>query len=435
MEVTPAEIENIVEQVVARVSKEQSRQNSKAHVPPGLRHQLGVFDRLDSALAAAEQAQKELLNLSLEHRKKMILMIRQLCHQFVQELASLAVEETGLGRIDDKIKKNKLVIDKTPGVEILEPWTYTGDHGLTLHERGPVGVLGAVTPCTNPSETIICNGIGMIAAGNSVVFNPHPLAKRVSCRTVEIMNEAVIAAGGPANLVCSMREPTIESAQALMRHAKVRMVVVTGGPAVVAEAMKSGKKVIGAGPGNPPVVVDETADLDVAGKGIVLGASLDNNIVCIAEKEIIAVDSIADALKKSIAHHGGYELKEFERKRVENVVLENGRPNKKWIGKDATKILREAGIEAGNETRLVFCETGRDHPFVQHEMLMPVIPLVRVKEAHEGILFAKEVEHGNRHTAAMYSRNVDNLHEMAKHIDVSIFVKNAPTYAGLGLGG
>jgi len=193
--------------------------------------------------------------------------------------------------------------------------------------------------------------------------------------------------------------------------------------------------VIGAGPGNPPVVVDETADLTLAGKGIVLGASLDNNIVCIAEKEIIAVDSIADELKKSLSKHGGYEVTEHQRRKLESLLLKDGHPNKAWIGKDATKILSEIGIDAGPEIRLVFCETDRTHPFFEHEMLMPVIPLVRVKSAHEGIILAKEAEHGFRHTAVMYSRNIDNLHEMAKTIDVSIFVKNAPTYAGLGLGG
>jgi propionaldehyde dehydrogenase len=434
MQISENEIQSIVKKVVERLAVE----SDVATTTKGrqeTRHQRGVFDNLDAAMTAADQAQKVLLTLSLAQRKRLIASIRQLMHEYVNELAESAVRETKLGRYDDKIRKNRLVIDKTPGPEILEPWTYTGDDGLTLHERGPVGVIASVTPTTNPSETVICNAIGMISAGNAVVFNPHPLAQNVSARTVELINEAIIAAGGPANLACCMRNPTIESAQALMRHKTVRMVVVTGGPAVVAEAMKCGKKVIGAGPGNPPVVVDETADLDVAGKGIVFGASIDNNIICTAEKEIIAVDTIVNDLKKSIAHHGGYEVSEHQRKQLEKVVLYKDGPNKDWIGKDATKILNEIGIHAGNETRLIFCETDKDHPFAVKELLMPVIPLIRVKTAHEGILLAKELEHGCRHTAVMYSRNIDNLHEMARYIDVSIFVKNAPNYAGLGLGG
>ncbi|MFH1262501.1 MAG: aldehyde dehydrogenase family protein [Pseudomonadota bacterium] len=431
MRVSDTHLESIVRQVVDRLSRERDERPAGGKAHP----QVGVFDDMNAAAAAAEPAQRALLSLSLAHRKRMIAAIRALLHRFVNELAESAVTETGLGRVDDKILKNRLVIDKTPGPEILEPWTFTGDDGLTLHERSPIGVLAAITPCTNPSETVICNAIGMVSAGNAVIFNPHPLAKRVSARTVELLNEAIISTGGPANLVCCLREPTIESAQALMRHPKVRMVVVTGGPAVVAEAMKSGKKCIAAGPGNPPVVVDESADLDVAGKGIVLGSSLDNNIVCIAEKEIIAVDSIADDLKKSITRHGGFELTEHNRSKLERLVLDGDHPHKDWIGKNATKMLAALGISADPSVRVLFCETPREHPFVQLEMLMPVIPMVRVKTVHEGIVFAKDVEHGFRHTAVMYSRNIDNLHEMAKMSDVSIFVKNAPSYAGLGMGG
>ncbi|MFH1018956.1 MAG: aldehyde dehydrogenase family protein [Pseudomonadota bacterium] len=436
MQISESEIQSIVRKVVERIGQQADPSISQRRAEGPRRHQMGVFDQMDPAVAAAEQAQQALLGLSLDHRKKIIESVRRLCHEYVVELAEAAVRETGLGRVDDKIKKNRLVIDKTPGPEILEPWTYTGDDGMTLHERGPMGVLAAVTPCTNPSETVICNAIGMISAGDSVIFNPHPLAKAVSARTVELINEAVVAVGGPANLVCCMKDPTIESAQALMRHPEVRMVVVTVGPGVVAEAMRCGKKVIGAGPGNPPVVVvDETADLDVAGKGIVLGASLDNNIVCIAEKEIIAVDSIADDLKKSMAHYGGYEVAEHQRRKLETLLLAKDGPKKEWIGKDAVKILAEIGVNAGPEIRLVFCETDKNHPFAQFEMLLPVIPLIRVKSAHEGIVLAKELEHGYRHTAVMYSRNIEHLHEMARLIDTSIFVKNAPSYAGLGLGG
>ena len=435
MQIDEAEIQSIIRKVVERIGQEADPPPSQGRSRESLKHQMGVFDQLDSAISAAEQAQQALLGLSLGQRKKVIESIRCLCREYAVELSEAAVRETGLGRVDDKIKKNFLVIDKTPGPEILEPWTFTGDDGMTLHERGPIGVLAAVTPCTNPSETVICNTIGMVSAGNSVVFNPHPAAKAVSARTVELINEAVVAAGGPANIACCMREPTIESAQTLMRHPKVRMVVVTGGPGVVAEAMRSGKKVIGAGPGNPPVVVDETADLDTAGKGIVLGASLDNNIVCVVEKEIIAVDSIADQLKKSMAHFGGFEVAEHQRKKLETLLLTKDGPKKEWIGKDAVKILAEIGVNAGPEIRLIFCETDKNHPFAQFEMLLPVIPLIRVKSAHEGIVLAKELEHGNRHTAVMYSRNIDNLHKMARLIDTSIFVKNAPSYAGLGLGG
>src|SRR3989338_11159597 len=229
----------------------------------------GLFDSVEEAVQAAIEAQRELVRLSLEKRKELIEKIREACRAEAKNLAEMAVKETGLGRVEDKIQKNLLVINKTPGVEAVEPCVFTGDHGLTLVERSPFGVIGAITPCTNPTETIICNSIGMIAAGNSVIFNPHPLAKNVCAKVVDIINKAMVEGGGPHNVLICMANPTIEAAQQLMRHKKIKLLVVTGGPGVVKEAMNSGKKVIAAGPGNPPVVVDETADLKQAARDIV----------------------------------------------------------------------------------------------------------------------------------------------------------------------
>lgn len=395
----------------------------------------GVFHSIDEAIDAAGKAQRALVALGLEARKRIIDEIRVECHRHVEKMAKDAVTETGLGRVDQKLIKNRLVIDKTPGPEILEPWAQSGDDGLTLEEWAPYGVIGAITPTTNPTETVICNGIGMLAAGNAVVFNAHPSAKRVSAFAVSIMNDAVVRAGGPDNLVCCTAEPTIESAQELMHHAGIRLLVVTGGPGVVKAAMQTGKKVIAGGPGNPPCVVDETADLVQAGEGIVKGVSLDNNIVCTAEKEIIAVASIADELKAHMGRFGGYEITTEECRKVESVVLKDGYPNKDWVGKDASKILAAAGVQAPKGTLMAFAEVSESHPFVQREMLMPVTGLVRVPNATEAIAMAVRCEHGNGHTASMYSRNIVNLHAMARAINTSIFVKNAPTYAGLGLGG
>ncbi|MEZ4272673.1 MAG: aldehyde dehydrogenase family protein [Myxococcota bacterium] len=377
----------------------------------------------------------QLQALGIEARRRIIAAMRQEAHRHVDEMSQRAVKETGLGRVDQKVIKNRLVIDKTPGPEILQPWAQSGDDGLTLEEFAPYGVIGAITPTTNPTETIICNAIGMIAAGNAVVFNAHPSAKNVSAYTVEFLNHAIVQAGGPPTLICCTADPTIELAQKLMRHPGIRVLVVTGGPAVVKEAMNSGKKVIAAGPGNPPVVVDETADLEQAAEGICKGISLDNNIVCTAEKEILAVSTIADQLKSLMARHGAYELKRDELSRLEKVVVDQGHTNKKWVGKDAAVILREIGVQAPAGTLLAYAEVPEDHPFVQLELLMPVTGLVRYGSVREAIQAAVRCEHGNGHTAAMYSRNIANMHEMACVINTSIFTKNAPTYAGLGLGG
>lgn len=398
-----------------------------------------TYATLDDAVAAARAAQPKWVGLPMERRKEIIATVRAVLRKHVDELSKLAVEETGLGRVDDKRSKNLLVINKTPGPEYLEATAFTGDDGLALIEYAPYGIIGSITPTTNPSETIINNGISMLSAGNAVVFNPHPSARRVSIRTMELIDAAIVENGGPRGTLTMVDQPTIDTAQALMKHPGVRLLVVTGGPAVVKAAMASGKKVIGAGPGNPPVVVDETADLDQAADGIVKGASLDNNIVCIAEKEIIAVEQIADELIKKLQSHGGYKLSAHQVRQLEKVVLDaesGGKyPAKKFVGKNASVILEAIGVRVDGDPRILFCDVEESHPFVQVELLMPLIPLVRVPNVDEAIEMAKRVEHGNGHTAVMYSKNIDNLHRMAKEINTSIFIKNAPSYSGLGLGG
>jgi len=328
------------------------------------------------------------------------------------------------------------VAEKTPGCEILRPIAYTGDDGLMLTERAPYGVMLAITPTTNPTETILCNAIGMVAAGNAVVFNVHPSAAQTCNWCVHLLNEAIQAAGGPRDVVVSIERPTVESAQALMKHPLIRLVVVTGGPVVVRQAMNSGKKVIAAGPGNPPAVVDETANLDKAADAIVRGASLDNNIVCIAEKEIIAVDSIASELVRRLQSKPVLVLDARQTRELEKVLLEGDHVNKAWVGKDAGVIAQQIGIGGhGHDLRLLLCEVEEGHPFVQHELLMPVIPLFRVRDAADAIAAALRVEHGFHHTATMHSLNIDHMAAMARLCNCSIFVKNDASYAGLGLGG
>lgn len=402
----------------------------------------GAFADVDSAVRAATQAFHEFEALSLATRDAMIAAMRESMLANAERLARDAHAETGFGRWQDKVIKNRLVTRKTPGTEHLTPTATTGDRGLMLMERAPFGVIAAITPSTNPTSTIICNAIGMVAAGNAVVFNVHPMAKHVSIRNVALLNEAIVSAGGPANLITTIAEPTIESAQALMKHAAVRLLVVTGGPGVVAAAMRSGKRAICAGPGNPPAVVDETADLAQAARDVVRGASFDNNVICTDEKEAFVVRAVADDFLNAMKPHGALVLNAGQTRQIENLVIkQRGEApqgsvlNREWIGKNAGEILRAIGIEAGDEIRLAVIDVDRKHPLVWTEQLMPVFPVVRVDSVDEGIDLAVAAEGGRRHTAAMHSRNIDKLSRMARLINCSIFVKNGPCYAGLGEGG
>lgn len=407
------------------------------HVPQASAHgRHGIFQDIDSAVEAARLAQVQLArHTSLDIRAKAVEACRRVTVDNAAELARMAVEETGLGRISDKIEKNKCAALKTPGMEAVFPTAHTGDRGLTIDERAPYGVIASITPCTNCTETIINNGIGMLAGGNSVVFNVHPTAKRISAHFIRMLNQAMVSVGAPDNLFCCIPEPTIESAGAVMKHPNTRIVVVTGGPAVVRAAMATGKKVIAAGPGNPPALVDETANIDNAGRDVVLGASLDNNIVCIVEKEVFAVASIADQLKDAMQRHGAYFVTDRQLPALEKVVLEGKYANRNFVGKNANVILREIGVDVPESTRVVCAEVPEEHPFVQLEMLMPVLAFVRTPNVDAGIEACVRAEHGHFHTATMHSTNIAHLDRMARAVNTSLFVKNAPSFAGLGLGG
>ena len=427
------QVSEIVDRVLTRI-RNGSLPQDEVEVPGAPR---GVFTTVDSAMDAAAQAQLTLMAQPLEKRREIIANIRKRAAADVHSLARLAVDETGLGRYEDKIKKNLLLIHKSPGPEILEPIAYTGDDGLTLIERAPFGVIGSITPCTNPTETIINNGIGMVSAGNTVVFNTHPAAKGVSAYCIDLINKASIEVGGPENIMTCVASPTIASANEVMTHKTTALVAVTGGGAVVKAAMNSGKKCVAAGPGNPPVVVDETADIDLAGRGIVRGASFDNNVICTDEKEVLVVEKVADRLVETMIDEGAVLLRNHQITRLEKLILTPDREhiNRDWVGQNASKMLREIDVPFQGDPRLIICEVPFGHPFVQLELLMPVIGIVRVPDVHAGIDLALEAEHGFRHTASMYSRNLDALHRMACVMNCSIFVKNAPNYAGLGFGG
>ncbi|MCA9596908.1 MAG: aldehyde dehydrogenase EutE [Myxococcales bacterium] len=440
---SPEEIRRIAEAIAQQISGQgppvSLSSTPRAAPAPAAALGDGVFADLDSAVRAARAAFFELSAVGLEKRFAMIEAVRQALRPQAEPLAKLAQEETGLGRWEDKVQKNLLVTEKTPGPEELTPGAQSGDHGLVLIEPAPFGVIGAITPVTNPSSTIICNAIGMVSAGNTVVFNAHPSAKRVSMETIRLINRAILSVGGPANVLTCVAEPTIETATELMKHRLVRLLVVTGGPGVVKAAMNSGKRSICAGPGNPPAVVDATANIEQAGRDIVLGHSFDNNVICVDEKECIVVESVAENLKASMKRAGAVELKPSDLPRLEKVIFEkNAGPrghavvNRKFVGKNAELILRELGLPGGREARCVLVDVPNDHPLIWTEQMMPVLPLTRVKTVEEAIDLAVEAEGGNFHTATMHSHDLVALSTMARKCNCSIFVKNGRAVAGLG---
>lgn len=429
-----------VESLVASILKEviSEKKEIALSIDNNLNIESNLFEDVESAVEAAKNSFKELRKLSIQERENIIMNIRRKSLDYSEKLAMMAVDETGMGRVEDKITKHVLLAKRTPGTEDLKTTAWSGDGGLTLVEQGPFGVIAAITPSTNPTATVLCNSIGMIAAGNTVVFAPHPSAKNCSNFAVKLINEASLEAGGPDNIVVSFENPSIEITTSLMKHRDIPFISATGGPGVVFEACSSGKRAIGAGAGNPPVIVDETANIEKAALDIIAGATFDNNLPCIAEKEIVAVDEICDELIYEMKKYGAYLIKDSETiKKLENTVLinKNGKQilNREFVGKDAKVILDAIGLYADDSIKCIIFEGEKSNKLIDEELMMPILGIVRVKDFDEAVDVAVELEHGNRHSAHMHSKNIDRLSHFAKIIDTAIFVKNAPSFSALGV--
>lgn len=421
------------EQMVNDIVKEVIARMQIAEAPAG-KH--GVFSDMNEAIAAAKAAQAQVRVMSMDQREKIISNIRRLTKENAETLARMGVQETGMGNVGHKILKHVLVAEKTPGTEDITTVAWSGDRGLTLIEMGPFGVIGAITPCTNPSETVLCNAIGMIAAGNCVVFNPHPAAIKTTIYAIGLINEASLAAGGPDNVACTVEKPTLETSAVMMKHKDIPLLVATGGPGVVTAVLSSGKRGIGAGAGNPPALVDETADIRKAAGDIVNGCTFDNNLPCIAEKEIVAVGSIADELMHyMITEQGCYLASKEEQDKLIKTVLTPKGLNRKCVGRDAKTLLGMIGVSVPDNIRCIVFEGEKEHPLISEELMMPILGVVRAKDFDDAVNKAVWLEHGNRHSAHIHSKNIDNITKYAKAIDTAILVKNGPSYSALGFGG
>ena len=426
MPVSESMVQDIVKEVVARMQLSGSAGTA----------QHGVFTDMNQAIEAAKEAEAKVRCMTMDQREQIVSNIRRKTHENAELLARMGVEETGMGNVGDKILKHHLLADKTPGTEDITTTAWSGDRGLTLIEMGPFGVIGAITPCTNPSETVLCNSMGMIAAGNTVVFNPHPQAIKTSIFAINMVNEASLEAGGPDNVACTVTRPTLETSNIMMKHKDIPLIAATGGPGVVTAVLSSGKRGIGAGAGNPPALVDETADVRKAAADIVNGCTFDNNLPCIAEKEIVAVDSVADELMNyMISEQGCYLISKEEQDKLTATVITPKGLNRKCVGRDARTLLSMIGIQASENIRCIVFEGEKEHPLIAEELMMPILGLVRAKDFDDAVEKAVWLEHGNRHSAHIHSKNVDNITKYAKAIDTAILVKNAPSYAALGFGG
>ena len=421
--------ESVVQEIVSQVMAKLQI----AEAPTG-KH--GIFADMNEAIEAAKKAQRVMRNMSMDQREQIIANIRRMTKEQAEIMARMGVQETGMGNVGHKILKHQLVAEKTPGTEDITTTAWSGDRGLTLIEMGPFGVIGAITPCTNPSETILCNSMGMIAGGNTVVFNPHPAAIKTSIYAINLINEASLAAGGPDNVAGTGEKPTVDTSTIMMTHPDIPLIAATGGPGVVTAVLSSGKRGIGAGAGNPPAVVDETADIRKAAGDIVNGCTFDNNLPCIAEKEVVAVETVIDELiHYMVTEQGCYLASKEEQERLTATVLTPKGLNRKCVGRDAKTLLGMIGVTVPDNIRCIIFEGEKEHPLISEELMMPILGIVRAKDFDDAVEKAVWLEHGNRHSAHIHSKNIDHITKYAKAIDTAILVKNGPSYSALGFGG
>ena len=438
MQATEELIRNVVHQVLV-----QLQNGAHASGRNGYQGRYGIFQDVNEAVAAAREAFDQLSERGMAERKQIIDHIRRISIEQSVELGTMEMNETKIGRLDHKIEKLRVLGERTPGVEFMRSEVFSGDHGLAVIEHAPFGVIGAITPVTHSLPTITGNAVNMIASGNTLVVNPHPSGKKVAAEGVRRFNEAIYRDLGIDNLICIIAEPTLESAEAIFKHRGVNLICVTGGPAVARAALQSSKRAIVAGPGNPPVVVDETADLDRAARAMIYGASYDNNLLCISEKEVFVVDEVFDDMLAAMDRAGAVRLNSKEIDALTRVAISSvgeGKDKhdvaaKEFIGQDAAVLAKAAGKNISPKTELVFGEVDESNPFVPVEQMMPFLPFVRVRDVDEAIEKAKYYEHGYRHTSIIHSNNVRNMTRMGRALDTTLFVKNGSCMASLGLGG
>jgi len=425
--------------ISATVSKPAVTPSTLPPVSPsaGIRGDNGVFDRMEDAIAAAKRAFEEFKRFSIRDREHLISILRMVITDHAEDFSRRVVEETGMGDFKDKIIKHKNCGKNSPGTEDLVSRSWSGEKGVCFEEFAPYGVIGSITPSTHPTPTMINNIIIMLAGGNTVVFNAHPAAKNVTAYGLQVCHRAVVAGGFPENLFTAVKNPTIETANIMFNHPDVKLLSITGGPGVVKSAMASGKKVIAAGPGNPPVLIDETADLDRAAECIVQGASFDNNLLCIAEKEVFVVDSVFDKFMMAMERANAYRIDELHLNLLaEKAFLPSEKGghvlNRELVGQSAEHLADLIKVNVPDGTRILFAETTKNHIFVVEEQMMPVIPVVRVRDYKEGLRFSLEAERGYAHTAIIHSKDMDRITEFALTMNTTIVVANGYSTQGDG---
>ena len=394
---------------------------------------------IDALVAKVSAAQKEFANFSQEKVDKIFKAAALAANNMRIPLAQMAVEETGMGIVEDKIIKNHYASEyicnkylplKTCG--IIETDDATG----MIKVAEPRGVIAGIIPTTNPTSTAIFKALCALKTRNGIVFSPHPRAKKCTCLAAKIVLDAAVKAGAPQDIIAWIDEPTVAMSGYLMSHKDVSLILATGGPGMVKAAYSSGTPAVGVGPGNTPVVFDDTCDIEMAVSSVLLSKTFDNGMICASEQSVTVMASIYDAVKKEFIKRGGYILNAKEAEAVGNVIQVDGKLNAKIVGQTAITIAELAGIKVPANTKALIAEVngvGIDVPF-SREKLSPTLALYKVDTYEQAIDNAKALlEYGGLgHTAVLYTntQNEERIREFGHMMLASRVIINSPASHG-----
>ncbi|SMC16378.1 acetaldehyde dehydrogenase [Clostridium acidisoli DSM 12555] len=395
-------------------------------------------DELDMKLEKVRIAQKKFSTYSQEQVDKIFRVAAMAAIDARIPLAKLAVEETGMGLVEDKVIKNHFAgeyiynqykDEKTCGViEKSEPY------GITKIAE-PIGVIAAIIPTTNPTSTTIFKSLIALKTRNGIIFSPHPRAKKSTITAAKIILDAAVKAGAPEGIIDWIEEPSIELTQMLMQKSDITL--ATGGPSMVKSAYSSGKPAIGVGPGNTPVIIDDTAHIKMAVSSIILSKTYDNGLICASEQSVIVANSIYNKVKKEFEERGAYIIKKDEMDKVRNTIFINGSINSKIVGQSAYKIAEMSGIKVPETTRILIGEVtslGEEEPFA-HEKLSPVLAMYGAKDFNDALEKAVTLVNlgGLGHTSAIYADIIkakDKINKFSNAMKTVRTFVNIPTAQG-----
>ncbi|NCR12174.1 MAG: bifunctional acetaldehyde-CoA/alcohol dehydrogenase [Microcystis aeruginosa SX13-11] len=394
---------------------------------------------LEELIQQVKKAQQQFANYSQEQVDLIFKKAALAANNARIPLAKMAVQETGMGVIEDKVIKNHFASEI-----IYNKYKHSKTCGIIEEDKSfglqkiaePVGILAGIVPTTNPTSTAIFKALIALKTRNGIIFSPHPRAKDCTIAAAKIVLEAAVKAGAPAGIIGWIDQPSVELSQALMQHPCINLILATGGPGMVKAAYSSGRPSLGVGAGNTPALIDETAHIKMAVSSIILSKTFDNGMICASEQSVIVVDSIYEEVRQEFIDRGAYLLSPEEREKVAGILLKDGHINPDIVGQSVEKLAAIAGISVPVDTRLLIGEVeniGLEEPF-SYEKLSPILAMYRAKDFEDGVKKAEKLVlfAGRGHTAVLYTSpsNREHIKRFEDNVETARVLINTPSSQG-----